>query len=51
MHKGSCLCGAVRFEIAGDLMAPDAYTMPNSLVRRILRKANVLPAGTDEHAS
>ena len=24
MHKGSCLCGAVRFEIAGDLKAPDA---------------------------
>ncbi|MBX3481294.1 MAG: GFA family protein [Caulobacter sp.] len=24
MHKGSCLCGAVRFEVAGDLHAPDA---------------------------
>lgn len=24
MHKGSCLCGAVRFEVAGDLPAPDA---------------------------
>jgi hypothetical protein len=24
MHSGSCLCGAVRFEIAGDLPAPDA---------------------------
>ena len=24
MHKGSCLCGAVRFEIAGELKAPDA---------------------------
>jgi len=24
MHKGSCLCGAVRFEAAGDLNAPDA---------------------------
>lgn len=24
MHKGSCLCGAVRFEVAGDLKAPDA---------------------------
>ncbi len=24
MHKGSCLCGAVRFEVAGDLSPPDA---------------------------
>lgn len=24
MHKGSCLCGAVRFEVAGDLPGPDA---------------------------
>jgi len=24
MHKGSCLCGAVRFEIAGTLPSPDA---------------------------
>lgn len=24
MHKGSCLCGAVRFEVAGELHAPDA---------------------------
>lgn len=24
MHRGSCLCGAVRFEVAGDLPAPDA---------------------------
>ena len=24
MHKGSCLCGAVRFEVAGELPAPDA---------------------------
>jgi hypothetical protein len=24
MHKGSCLCGAVQFEAAGDLRAPDA---------------------------
>lgn len=24
MHKGSCLCGAVRFEIEGDLTAPSA---------------------------
>lgn len=24
MHKGSCLCGAVRFEVAGDLPPPDA---------------------------
>ncbi|KAB1088023.1 GFA family protein [Neorhizobium galegae] len=24
MHKGSCLCGAVTFEIEGDLSAPDA---------------------------
>jgi hypothetical protein len=24
MHKGSCLCGAVSFEIAGDLPRPDA---------------------------
>jgi hypothetical protein len=23
MHKGSCLCGAVRFEVAGELKAPD----------------------------
>ena len=24
MHKGSCLCGAVRFEAAGELEGPDA---------------------------
>ena len=24
MHKGSCLCGAVRFEVIGDLPPPDA---------------------------
>lgn len=24
MHKGSCLCGAVRFETASDLPGPDA---------------------------
>lgn len=24
MHKGSCLCGAVTFEIEGDLAQPDA---------------------------
>ena len=24
MHKGSCLCGAVTFEVEGDLPAPDA---------------------------
>ena len=24
MHKGSCACGAVRFEVAGDLPGPDA---------------------------
>jgi hypothetical protein len=24
MHKGSCLCGAVRFEVACELPAPDA---------------------------
>ena len=24
MHKGSCLCGAVSFEVAGDLPPPDA---------------------------
>ena len=24
MHKGSCLCGAVRFEVAGALPPPDA---------------------------
>lgn len=24
MHKGSCLCGAVQFEVTGDLPEPDA---------------------------
>lgn len=24
IHKGSCLCGAVKIEVAGDLPAPDA---------------------------
>jgi hypothetical protein len=24
MHNGSCLCGAVTFEVAGDLPGPDA---------------------------
>lgn len=24
MHKGSCLCGAVTFEVEGELQAPDA---------------------------
>jgi hypothetical protein len=24
MHRGSCLCGAVRFTVAGDLPGPDA---------------------------
>jgi len=24
MHKGSCLCGAVTFEVAGELSPPDA---------------------------
>lgn len=24
MHNGSCLCGAVRFEVEGDLPGPDA---------------------------
>ena len=24
MHRGSCLCGAVTFAVAGDLAAPDA---------------------------
>ncbi|HEY5712983.1 MAG TPA: GFA family protein [Allosphingosinicella sp.] len=24
MHKGQCLCGAVRFEVAGELAPPDA---------------------------
>ena len=24
MHKGSCLCGAIRFEVEGALHAPDA---------------------------
>ena len=24
MHKGSCLCGKVHFEVAGELPAPDA---------------------------
>ena len=24
MHKGSCVCGAVKFEVEGDLSSPDA---------------------------
>lgn len=24
MHRGACLCGAIRFEVAGDLHPPDA---------------------------
>jgi hypothetical protein len=24
MHKGSCLCGAITFEVEGELKAPDA---------------------------
>ena len=24
MHRGSCLCGAVRFEVSGELPGPDA---------------------------
>lgn len=24
MHKGSCLCGAITFEVAGELAAPTA---------------------------
>ena len=24
MHKGACLCGAVSFEVAGELLPPDA---------------------------
>jgi len=24
MHRGSCLCGAVKFEVKGDLSSPDA---------------------------
>ncbi len=24
MHKGSCLCGAISFEVSGDLRPPDA---------------------------
>ena len=29
MHKGSCLCGAVRFEVEGDLPAPMACHCSN----------------------
>ena len=29
MHKGSCLCGAVSFEVAGELPGPDACHCPS----------------------
>lgn len=29
MHKGSCLCGAVRFEVEGELPPPDACHCTN----------------------
>jgi hypothetical protein len=33
MHKGSCLCGAVRFEVAGELSPPGACHC--SMCRRV----------------
>jgi hypothetical protein len=44
MHKGSCLCGAVKFEVDGDLTPPDAchrnqagYSRSRFEQRRLLR--------------
>ena len=42
MHKGSCLCGAVHFEVAGDLAPPTACHCT-----RCRKHAGHYEAGTD----